>query len=56
MKSDKEKFKTEFKLRIYRWILVLVKAIDALPKDVSSQIMAGQVLRSGMSVGAIDLS
>lgn len=52
MENDKEKFKTDFKLRIYRWILALVKAIDALPRDSSSQIMAGQVLRSGTSVGA----
>lgn len=52
MENDKEKFKTEFKRRIYLWILKLVKAIDALSKDGSSHIMVGQVLRSGTSVGA----
>jgi len=52
MKNDKEKFKTELKLRIYRWTLKLIKAIDNLAKDSSSQIMATQVLRSGTSIGA----
>ncbi len=52
MKNDKEKFKTELKLRIYRWTLKLIKAIDNLAKDSSSQIMAAQVLRSGTSIGA----
>lgn len=52
MKNDKEKFKTEFKIRIYHWTLKLIKAIDGLSKDNSSQIMAKQVLRSGTSMGA----
>jgi len=52
MKNDKEKIKNDLKIRIYRWILKLVKAIDQLPKDNSSQIMANQVIRSGTSVGA----
>ncbi len=52
MKSDKEKFKTEFKLRIYRWILDLVKFLDGLPKDIISQKMVDQLFRSGGSVGA----
>lgn len=52
MKNDKENFKSEFKKRIYIWILKLVKVIDLLPKDNSSQIIAKQVLRSGTSVGA----
>lgn len=52
MKNDKEKFKTEFKLRVYKWTLRLVKAIDGLSKDSSSQIMANQVIRSGTSIAA----
>lgn len=52
MKNDKEKFKKEFKTRIYKFILKLVKNIDSLPKDTSSQIFAKQVLRSSTSIGA----
>ncbi|MDZ4209715.1 MAG: four helix bundle protein [Candidatus Curtissbacteria bacterium] len=52
MKNDKEKFKKEFKARIYSFILKLVKNIDSLPKDTSSQIFAKQILRSSTSIGA----
>jgi len=52
MKNDKEKFKTEFKRRMYQWTLKLVKAIDEISKNTSAQIMAKQVLRSGTSICA----
>ena len=52
MKNDKEKFKKEFKKRIYCFILRLIKFVDKLPKDTSSRIIASQLLRSGMSIGA----
>jgi len=52
MANDKEKFKKEFKSRIYQFILRLVKFIDTLPKDTSSQTFARQLLRSGSSIGA----
>ena len=39
MKNDKEKFKREFKARIYNFILKLIKFVDKLPKDTSSQII-----------------
>ena len=52
MKNDKEKFKKEFKARIYNFVLKLVKFIDKLPKDTSSQVFAKQLLRSGTSIGA----
>jgi four helix bundle protein len=52
MKNDKEKFKKEFKARVYYFILKLVRFIDKLPKDNSSQILAKQLLRSGTSIGA----
>jgi four helix bundle protein len=52
MKSDKEKFKTEFRRRMYQWTLKLVKAIDEISKNTSAEIMAKQVLRSGTSVCA----
>lgn len=52
MKNDKEKFKDEFKRRIYTFILTLIKIIDSLPKETSSEIFAKQILRSGTSIGA----
>lgn len=52
MKNDKEKFKNEFKVRIYKFILKLIKIVDSLPKETSSEIFAKQILRSGTSIGA----
>jgi len=52
MENDKEKFKKEFKARIYHFILRLVKFVDSLSNDRSSQIFANQMLRSGTSIGA----
>ncbi len=52
MKNDKEKFKDEFKRRIYTFILKLIKAVDSLPRETSSEIFAKQILRSSTSIGA----
>lgn len=52
MKNDKEKFKKEFKRKIYDFVLRLVEFIDKLPKTSSTQIIGKQLLRSGTSVGA----
>ncbi|MDI6689244.1 MAG: four helix bundle protein [Actinomycetota bacterium] len=52
MQNDKVKFKKEFKERVYRFILKLIKFIDNLPKDSSSRIIGDQLLRSGTSIGA----
>ena len=52
MKNDKEKFKTDFKRRIYIWTIRLIKFLDALPKDSITQRISDQLFRSGSSVGA----
>lgn len=52
MENDKEKFKVEFKRRIYSWVIQLVKFLDALPKDTITQRLVDQLFRSGGSVGA----
>jgi len=52
MKNEKEKFKSEFKKRIYNWILRLIKFTDTLPKDMSSRIIASQLIDSGTGVGS----
>ena len=50
MENDSVKFKTEFKRRLYNWVLQLIKFIDTLPKDSVSSVMGKQLLRSGTSV------
>jgi four helix bundle protein len=52
MKNDKEKFKMEFKRRIYQWILRLIKFIDTLPKDTGSRIIASQLVDRGTGIGS----
>lgn len=43
-------FKKKFKARIYVWMLGIIRYVDALPKDMSSQIFAKQLIRSSTSV------
>ena len=50
MENDREKFKNEFKKRLYSWVLRLIKFIDRLPKDSVCQVMSKQLLRSGTSI------
>ena len=52
MKNGKEKFKNNLKLRIYNWTLRLIRVIDKLSKENSSQILGKQLIRSGTSIGA----
>ncbi len=33
MQNDKEKFKNEFKKRLYHFVLRLIEFLDRLPKD-----------------------
>ena len=33
MQNDKEKFKNEFKKRLYNFVLRLIEFLDRLPKD-----------------------
>ncbi|KPJ56471.1 hypothetical protein AMJ49_04810 [Parcubacteria bacterium DG_74_2] len=53
-KSQKynQKPKNNLRQRVYKYSLILIKFIDKLSKDFSSQIMAKQLLRSGTSIGA----
>ena len=50
MQNDKVKFKSEFKRRLYNWVLRLVQFIDKLPKDSVCNVMGKQLLRSGTSI------
>lgn len=50
MQSDKEKFKREFKKRLYDFTLRLIEFLDTLPKDNVSRRLGDQLLRSGTSI------
>lgn len=50
MQNDKLKFKNEFKERLYRFVLKLIKLIEKLPKDRVCFILGDQLLRSGTSI------
>ena len=50
MQNDKVKFKTEFKRRLYSFILKLIEIIENLPKDRVCYILGDQLLRSSTSI------
>ena len=53
MQNDNEKFKNEFKKRLYTWTLRLIKFIDKLNKDSVCNVIGKQLLRSGTAIGAL---
>ena len=50
--TDKDKLRREFKVRIYKYILRLVKFLSALPKAPVIREIISQLMRSGTSIGA----
>ncbi len=51
MQNNSSKFKMEFKSRLYKWVLNLIKILDSLyKKDFISETMGKQLLRSGTSI------
>ncbi len=50
MKSDNANFKNEFKSRLYKWVLRLVKFIDSLGRENVNEVMGKQLLKSGTSI------
>ena len=50
MQNDKDKFKKDFKKRLYGFTLKLIEFLDTLPKDNVSRRLGDQLLRSGTSV------
>ena len=47
---EKEKFKKEFKKRLYSFVLKLIEFLDCLPKDNVSRRIGDQLLRSSTSI------
>ena len=52
MQNDKAKFKNEFKGRVYRFALDVIKFVDQLPAEQTSRVISDQLLRSTTSIGA----
>lgn len=50
MQNDKERFKNDFKIRLYNWVLRLVKLISRLTKNQANEVIGKQLLRSGTSI------
>lgn len=50
MENDKEKFKREFKKRLYNLTLNTISFLDGLPKDNVSKRVGDQLLRSTTSI------
>jgi len=50
MQNDKEKFKKEFKKRLYNFTLRLIEFLDKLPDENVSRRISDQLLRSGTSI------
>ncbi len=52
MQNQDVKFKIKLKDRAYQYSIKMINFLDALPKDMSSQVIAKQLLRSSTSIGA----
>jgi len=50
--EDKKAIKEEFKLRIYRYVIRLLKFLVKLSNDPVSREVKNQLIRSGSSIGA----
>jgi four helix bundle protein len=52
MQNQNSKLKPELKQRAYQYSIRAIEFIDALPKDISTDVIAKQLLRSATSIGA----
>lgn len=50
MTSEREKFVTVFKKRLYSFVLKLIEFLDELPGDAVSRRISDQLFRSGSSI------
>ena len=50
MQNDNEKFKNEFKKRLYQFVLRLIRLINFIPKSMTNEVIGKQLLRSGTSI------
>jgi len=52
MQNQKSKLKTDLKQRAYKYSIKIIEFLDSLPQDMSTGVIASQLLRSATSVGA----
>lgn len=52
MQNQNAKPKTELKYRAYQYSIDMIKFIDSLSKDISTDTISRQLLRSSTSIGA----
>ena len=52
MGTEKERFKEKFRQRVYKFALDIIKFVEEIPKEQTSRIISGQLLRSATSIGA----
>jgi four helix bundle protein len=52
MQNQNSKLKIELKQRAYQYSIKAIEFIDTLPKDISTDVIAKQLLRSTTSIGA----
>jgi len=50
--ANKDKLKQEFKVRLYKYVLCLVKFLSSLPNDPVIREIKTQLMDSGTSIGA----
>lgn len=50
MENDSVKFKINFKKRVYKFVLNLVRFVDSIHRDMKNDIIGKQLLRSGTSI------
>jgi len=50
MQNDSVKFKKEFKERLYKFVLRLLKFVSILPKNAITNVIINQLVRSGTSI------
>ncbi len=52
MQNQNSKFKSDLKGRAYQYSIRIIKFLDSIPINNSSQIISNQLLRSATSIGA----
>ena len=52
MQNQELKSENDLKYRAYRYSIDMIRFLDSLPKDTSTDIIAKQLLRSSTSIGA----
>lgn len=50
LQNDREKFKIEFKKRLYEFVLKIIKELDSLDHSIVSKRIGDQLLRSTTSI------